>query len=71
MKISYDKEADAAYFKVKKGTVVKTIKLQDWLLVDVDKNGALLGIEMLALSSQISKKEITSTVRAGKILVAA
>ena len=68
--MTYDKEADAAYFKLKKGKIARTVKLQDWLLVDVDTKGMLLGVEMLFVSSHLPKKYIVSTFRAGKIQVA-
>lgn len=68
--VTYDPEADAAYFNVQKGKVARTLKLQDWLLADVNKNGALLGIEMLFVSDRIPRKNIKSTLQAGRIPVA-
>ena len=47
MKIEYDKTARALYITVRKGKVKRTIKLKDSLLVDLDKGGEVLGIEML------------------------
>jgi len=58
MKISYDKMADALYIYLRKGKVAKTIKVTSRLLIDVDKKGNVLGIEMLDVSRQIPKKEI-------------
>ena len=65
--ISYDKAADAAYFSVKKGKVAKTIKLDDWLLADIDKKGILLGVEMLFVSLRAPRQSIVSTLKLGKI----
>jgi len=65
--ITYDKDADAAYFKVKKGKVAKTVKLDEWLLMDVDKKGALLGIEMLFVSLRFPKHSIVSSLKTGRI----
>lgn len=56
--VTYDPEADAAYFslkKIKKGEAVKTVELQPWLLADLDKKGALLGVEMLFVSNQLPR----------------
>lgn len=56
--VTYDPEADAAYFslkKIKKGEAVKTIELQPWLFADLDKKGALLGVEMLFVSNQLPR----------------
>ena len=58
MKISYDKIADAMYIYFRKGKVAKTIKVKPNLLIDVDKKGGVLGIEILDVSHQIPKKEI-------------
>ena len=68
--MTYDKEADAAYFSVKKGKVARTVELQNWLLADVDKKGILLGIEMLFVSDRIPKRNIASVFKAGRIPVA-
>lgn len=65
--ISYDKKADAAYFSVKKGRVAKTVKLDDWLLADVDKKGTLLGVEMLFVSLHAPHQSIVSTLKMGRV----
>ncbi|MSR71225.1 MAG: DUF2283 domain-containing protein [Candidatus Taylorbacteria bacterium] len=51
MKIEYDKEVDAMYLKVKNGSVQKTVKMNKNVLVDVNREGEILGIEMLDASS--------------------
>jgi uncharacterized protein YuzE len=65
MKATYDKEADAMYIRVKKGKVHKTLEVSDGVNVDVDKEGHALGIELLWISSQIPRKSINKTIRAG------
>jgi len=50
MKIKYDKTIDAKYIHIKKGNIAKTEKRQEWLLFDYDKNGEVLGIEILDAS---------------------
>jgi len=62
MNINYDKLADVAYIRLNKGKVKKTIKLRDRLIVDVDKNDKILGIEILDFSSQIPKREFANVV---------
>lgn len=47
MKITYDKVADAQYVYLRKGKISYTKKEKDWLLFDYDKNGNILGIEIL------------------------
>lgn len=65
MKINYDRVADAIYLKVKNGIVNKTIKMQDRLIVDVDKKGDVIGIEILDASSASSIKKLEESVRDG------
>lgn len=63
--VTYDKEADAAYFRVREGTVARTVKMQEWLLADLDKSGALLGVEMLFVSSHLPRRSIGQSIRKG------
>lgn len=65
MKATYDKEADAMNIRVKSGKVHKTLEISDSILVDVDKKGRALGIEILFVSSQMPRKNITKTIRTG------
>lgn len=50
MKITYDKFADAKYVYVKKGKIAYTKEQQEDLLFDYDKDGNILGIEILNAS---------------------
>lgn len=48
MKVTYDKEIDSKYVKIGTvRTVAKTKKLEDWLLVDHDARGNIIGVEIL------------------------
>jgi len=56
MKITLDREADAAYIYFKEislGEVVKTISLNDSINVDLDSDGRALGIEILDASKNL------------------
>ncbi len=50
--MKYDAVADAAYLKVGNGKVVKTLKMQDHLIIDVDIENNVVGIEILDVSHQ-------------------
>ena len=65
MKINYDKIADAIYLNLIKGKIKKTIKLKDRLLVDVDKKGNIIGIEILDASSQLNPRNIEKVFKKG------
>ena len=56
MKISYDKEADAMYIEFRKGEFSKNKKIDGCTIVDFDKNGNILGIELLDAGRRIPKK---------------
>jgi uncharacterized protein YuzE len=45
--IEFDSEVNAMYIRFKKGKVDKSEPLADNVIVDVDKNGKAIGIEIL------------------------
>lgn len=53
MKISYDSKVDVMYIKLAKGKYDSTRKVSDVILVDEDKNGKVLGIEILDATENI------------------
>ena len=65
MKATYDREADAMNIRFKSVKVSKTLEKSDSILVDVDKNGRALGVDILYVSSQIPRKSIQKTIRTG------
>ncbi|MBI4994239.1 DUF2283 domain-containing protein [Candidatus Peregrinibacteria bacterium] len=58
MKTQYDKQANAFYISFTNGKahVAKTVKLNNFLLVDIDKKGKIYGIEILNASTHIPVK---------------
>ncbi len=54
MNTKYDKIADALYMRFNKGKVVKTLRLNDRLIVDLDNKSNVLGVELLNAKSQLS-----------------
>lgn len=55
MKISYDPKVDAMYIRFKGGTYDHTKKVTDDILVDVTKDGKVLGLEILDAKKQFGK----------------
>ncbi len=53
MEISYDKEADAMYIEFREGEFAKNKKIDDFTIIDLDKDGNILGIELLEVSKRI------------------
>lgn len=61
MKISIDLEADAMYIEFREGEFHKNKKIDDFTIIDLDKDGNILGIELLNIKERIppeSLKEI-------------
>ena len=59
MEISYNKEADAMYIEFRKGEFAKNKKVDDFTIIDIDKNNNILGIELLDASKRIPKESLT------------
>ncbi|HCR52314.1 TPA: DUF2283 domain-containing protein [Candidatus Kaiserbacteria bacterium] len=55
MNINYDKVADAIYMTLRKGKVARTVEMKEQLIVDLDKKGNILGIELLDAGNQLQK----------------
>ena len=55
MKITYDKEADALYIKLKEYAVDKTKEVDKNLIVDYDKAGEIIGIEILFVKERMPR----------------
>ena len=53
MKVKYDSKVDAIYIEFAKGKYDKTRKISDAILVDEDKKGKVLGIEILDATQNI------------------
>lgn len=48
MKVKIDRTHDVAYVKLKKGKVAQTIEVRPGILLDIDKSGEVLDIELLS-----------------------
>ena len=55
MKTKYDKKTDTVYLELGKGKYDTSRKISDAIIVDEDKNGKVLGIEILDASENIKK----------------
>lgn len=69
MEITYDKEADAMYIRFRDGEFGKNKKIDDNTVIDLDKHGNLLGIELLWVSERIPAESLAS-IHVKNILVA-
>ncbi|MDP2212123.1 MAG: helix-turn-helix domain-containing protein [Candidatus Aquicultor sp.] len=53
MNIEYDREADAAYFRLMKQKPARSIEISKYVIVDVDSDGRPVGIEVLFASKTL------------------
>jgi len=58
MEISYDKEADAMYITLRKAVFNNNKKVDDFTIVDFDKEGNIIGIEFLEASKRIPPESL-------------
>ncbi len=55
MKITFDKEADAVYIEFSSEEFASNKKIDSNTIIDLDKEGKIIGIELLNVSKRISK----------------
>ncbi|MBI2676172.1 MAG: DUF2283 domain-containing protein [Candidatus Aenigmarchaeota archaeon] len=64
MKVTYDKDADAAYIylkgRIQPGEVKDTIMLNENIILDFNKDRKLIGIEILSASMVMPKAAVAS-----------
>jgi len=58
MEIAYDKDADAMYIEFRKGTFARNHKMDDFTIIDYDKEGNILGIELLEVKKRIPSGKV-------------
>ena len=51
----YDPSCNALYIRIKKGKVAESEPLSDNLIVDIDPEGEILGVELLAEKIDVSR----------------
>ena len=61
MKINYDPKVDALYIELAKGKYEVSREITHSIIVDEDKNGKVLGIEILDATENINAFDPTKT----------
>ena len=64
MKVIYDKETDTLTIVLHTGKVADSDELRDGLIVDYDKSGRVVSLELLDASEQISEPQSVEFVLA-------
>ena len=60
MKIEYDQEADALYVQFRAVKVEDNLDVEDGVTVDLDKDGHLVGIEVLSARKRLGARTIAN-----------
>ena len=60
MDITYDREADAINISLREGKVSRTFEVAPEIIVDVDKSGRTLSLEIIGASEKIDKKKLNT-----------
>ncbi len=58
MKIEYDREANALYITLRQKTVARTNEVGENLIIDLDHNDALVGIEVLRVRELLTPEDL-------------
>jgi uncharacterized protein YuzE len=62
MEITYDSQADALSVSFKKGEVFETVEISPEVVLDIDKNGAPIYLEIIGASEKIGKKQVSEVL---------
>jgi uncharacterized protein YuzE len=58
MRLKVDKENDALYLRLDEKAIVESEEVQPGVILDFDKNGRVVGIEILALSTRVKPEKL-------------
>ena len=67
VQVEYDKKADALYIWIRKAKYDISEELAENVILDLDKNGRIIGIEVLDASKNIGQELITKIINIEKI----
>ena len=70
MRITYDPEADALYIALREVAATDGIDIEEGVSVDLDKDGHIVGIEILDASKRLTPEELTSVSYENLLLAA-
>jgi uncharacterized protein YuzE len=58
MRLKIDKENDALYLRLDETAIVESEEVQPGVILDFDKDGRVIGIELLALSTRTEPEKL-------------
>lgn len=60
MKLKMNKETDALYFRLEDSSITESEEVQPGIILDYNKNGKVVGIEILNLSMRVTPDKLKS-----------
>jgi uncharacterized protein YuzE len=70
-RVEYDQKADAMYIWLRKAKYDISEELAENVIIDLDKNGRIIGMEVLDASKNLGKELITKILHTEKIAATA
>ncbi len=58
MRLKIDKDSDALYFRLDEDAIVESEEVQPGVILDFNKDGQVVGIEILALSKRVGWEKL-------------
>ena len=71
VRVEYDRKADAMYIWLRKAKYDISEELAENVIIDLDKNGRIIGIEVLDASKNLGKELVTKILNTEKIAATA
>lgn len=71
VRVEYDQKTDAMYIWLRKAKYDISEELAENVILDLDKKGRIIGIEVLEASKNLGKELVTRIVHTEKIATAA
>jgi uncharacterized protein YuzE len=71
VQVEYDKKADAMYIWLRKAKYDISEELAENVILDLDKNGRIIGIEVLGASKNLGKDLVMKIIDTEKIAATA
>ncbi|MDN5344619.1 MAG: hypothetical protein PWQ18_730 [Clostridia bacterium] len=67
MKFRYDPDADALYIRFNDSSIYETEEISQGVMLDIDAEGILVGLEILNASKKLGKPPLTVELELPKI----
>jgi uncharacterized protein YuzE len=71
VRVEYDSKADAMYIWLRKARYEISEELAENVIIDLDKRGRIIGIEILDASKNLGQELVSKILRTEKLVTAA